>query len=512
MTERAWSSSGEHGMRADPRLNGRINLLKSKFIQTGLVLNDNLSNKQQDRDDSRVGADASLLSAPREMSRLRHCFDAIRQFGHDENKYSCDLVLWSPVVRLLPMLSNADVLSLLMSRRPWHTLPQPFYNDPDIYAADLEHIWYRDWIFVTTTAELPKRGSYATVQIGDSSIIVVRGNKGMIRAFHNSCRHRGSRICSKENGTAPKLVCPYHQWTYDLDGRLLWARDMDDRFDATQHGLVPVHCHTVQGMVYVSLANEAPDRGVFEDQANRYLAPHDLGNLKVAYQSRIIEKANWKLVLENNRECYHCSSNHPSLCLSFPDDPALNGADGKNSELLDKHTARCEAAGLPGGFTLADDEQWRFARVPLLDKATTFTLDGQPAVNRRVGTVPFDDAGVCLFFHFPNSWNHFLTDNVTSFRVLPRGPEETELVTTWLVHADTKEGVDYDLKRLTEVWIATNDEDRRITEENQIGVNSSGYIPGPYSKLHEAGVNQFVDWYCRFMQRQLVGPFARAAE
>jgi Rieske 2Fe-2S family protein len=230
------------------------------------------------------------------------------------------------------------------------------------------------------------------------------------------------------------------------------------------------------------------------------------GDLKVAHQSAIVEQGNWKLVMENNRECYHCSSNHPSLCITFPEDPRLfGGSDGKGAPVLEQHIARCEAAGLPSTFKIAHDEQWRFIRIPFLGKASSFTLDGKPAVSKRVGKVPFDQAGTCLFYHFPNSWNHFLSDQGLVFRMLPISPTETEVTTTWLVHKDAIEGQDYDHKRLTDVWIATNDEDRRIVEENQRGIFSPAYEPGPYSVTQESGVIQFVEWYARTMQRRLTG-------
>lgn len=309
------------------------------------------------------------------------------------------------------------------------------------------------------------------------------------------------------------MVCPYHQWTYELDGKLLWAREMGPEFKPENHGLGAVHCREIQGMVFICLAQTAPATDALETQAARYLAPHDPANLKVAYQSQIVEQANWKLVLENNRECYHCSSNHPSLCVTFPDDPNLVGADDSSTSNLGKaHVQRCEAASLPAKYVADPSEQWRFVRIPFLGDAVSYTLDGRAAVSKRVGTVPFDNAGSCLYFHYPNTWNHFLSDQVLTFRVLPVGPQQTEVTTTWLVHKDAVEGVDYDPKRLTEVWVDTNNEDRKIVEENQKGINSPGYIPGPYSQLQEGGVNQFVDWYCRTLQNRLVGRALHAAE
>ncbi len=401
---------------------------------------------------------------------------------------------------------DTDLHTLLAARKPAHSLPRPFYTDPDVYRADLDKIWYRDWLFAVAAAELPKTGAYVTLQVGEYSIIIVRGADGQIRSFHNSCRHRGSRICAAEKGSSPKLVCPYHQWTYELDGRLLYARDMGADFKPQDHGLRGVHCQEAGGMVFICIAEDAPDFEPVATEMRRYFAPHDAANLKVAYQTTIVEQGNWKLVMENNRECYHCSGSHPALCRTYNDDPDLVGAeDSMSSPAGMAHVARCEAAGLPSRFVVDPADQWRLVRIPFLGDAVSYTMDGKAAVSRRVGQVPFDNAGSCQFFHYPNTWNHFLSDTVLMFRVMPVSVTETQVTTTWLVHKDAVEGVDYNLERLTEVWIATNDEDRRIVEENQRGILSPAYLPGPYSPRQESGVIQFVDWYAKTMEGRLDG-------
>lgn len=140
-------------------------------------------------------------------------------------------------------MTDQNALALLLqAQRTGLSLARPFYTDPELYQADLDLIWYRDWIFAATTAELPKPGAYVTLQLGAYPIVVVRGQDGEIRAFHNVCRHRGQRLCAKPAGQTVKLVCPYHQWTYETDGKLLWARDMGPEFDPAQHGLKPLHC------------------------------------------------------------------------------------------------------------------------------------------------------------------------------------------------------------------------------------------------------------------------------
>ncbi|WP_210529570.1 aromatic ring-hydroxylating oxygenase subunit alpha [Rubellimicrobium arenae] len=404
------------------------------------------------------------------------------------------------------MLDDADLLALLLSRRPGTSLARPFYVSPEAHDADLRHIWTKEWIFAASAAEMPKAGSYVTLQIGAYPIVIVRGADGAIRAFHNSCRHRGSRICSEAKGTSPKLVCPYHQWTYELDGRLLWARDMGPDFEPTKHGLKPIHATVTAGMVFICLAEVAPDASALKAAADRYAAPHRLDELKVAHQSTIVEQANWKLVLENNRECYHCAGSHPALCRTFNDDPDLVGSDDSlSSPQGAAHVARCEAAGLPSRYVIAPNEQWRLVRIPFVGDAVSYTMDGRAAVAGGIPGMPFANAGSLLFFHYPNTWNHFLSDHVLNFRVLPIDAQRTQVTTTWLVHRDAVEGRDYDLNRLTEVWVATNDEDRRIVEENQVGINSPAYEPGPYSPKQESGVLQFVDWYARTLQGSITG-------
>lgn len=406
-----------------------------------------------------------------------------------------------------------SIAGLLARRQPGFSLERPFYTDPDIYALDLEQIFYREWLYALPACQLIKTGAYARIQVGDYNVIVVRSADGEIRAFHNSCRHRGSVLCKERDGQVAKLVCPYHQWTYELDGRLLWARDMGPDFDPVQYNLRPVHLRNLCGLIYICLADDAPDFEPFAETARPYLEVHDLDRAKVAYTSSIVEKGNWKLVWENNRECYHCGGSHPALCRSFPLDPEVAGVapDGSISPRLQAHFDRCEAAGAPARFRLGGEGQFRFARMPLQENAVSYTMDGRAAVRRPLGRVGLTDAGSLLAFHYPSTWNHFLPDMSLTFRVTPIGPRETEVTTTWLVDRDAVEGVDYDLKRLTEVWVATNDEDREIVEGNQKGINSPAYLPGPYSSVEESGVIQFVDWYADRMARGLA-PHAVAAE
>ena len=403
------------------------------------------------------------------------------------------------------MDTRNEMLRLIRERRDGFSLQQPFYIDPDFFRLDMELIWYRDWLFVGHDCEIAKPGAFFTAQVGDYPVVIVRGRDGQIRAFHNSCRHRGSRVCNTERGTAARLVCPYHQWTYDLDGSLVFARQMADGFCKEEFGLKPVACESVAGYIFICLAKEPADFAPFRALMEPFFAPHNLVDAKVAHETTIIERGNWKLVWENNRECYHCAANHPELCKTFPEAPTITATNAaeKDPEIL-AHWQRCESHGLPSRFRIDDAGQYRATRVPLLRDAVSYTMTGKRAVSKNLSdTVSAEKIGALLLYHYPTTWNHVLGDHAVTFRVLPVSATETAVTTKWLVHKDAVEGVDYDLQNLIHVWTETNDEDRRIVEENAFGIKSPAYEPGPYSEMHEGGVIQFVDWYAGFIEPRL---------
>ncbi|MEN5036941.1 aromatic ring-hydroxylating dioxygenase subunit alpha [Pseudomonas sp. TWI929] len=394
-------------------------------------------------------------------------------------------------------------LDLIKQREPQHGLPGAAYMDPLLYQQDLEHIWYKEWIFAGHTFEMEKPGEYLTLQIGEYPVVMVRGKDGTVRAFHNACRHRGSKVCTEAKGKVAKLVCPYHKWTFELDGKLLYAGNMGTDFDPTEHSLTPVHCEVVHSYIYVCVAKVAPDFEKFRSAVSPFIGPHYLEDCKVAFESNLVEKGNWKLVFENNRECYHCDGTHPELLCSYTELASVQGVGSAEDPVFAEYCDTLEAAGLASRLVMDPGGQFRMTRIPLNPGASSYTMDGKPAVTKRLDRSGVDNIGALLYFNYPSTWNHFLGDHALSFRVLPVGPGETVVTTKWLVPKDAQEGVDYDIDRLTKVWIATNDQDRRLVEGTQIGVTSPAYIPGPYSSLIENGVCQFVDWYCELMTRRL---------
>ncbi|MBP5979621.1 MAG: aromatic ring-hydroxylating dioxygenase subunit alpha [Halomonas sp.] len=405
---------------------------------------------------------------------------------------------------LLASMREATV-DMLQSRARAYSLPQPFYNDARLFALDMQEIFEKEWLFAGMACEIPAKGNFMTLEIGDNPVVIVRGGEGQIHAFHNVCRHRGSRLCTKDKGKVAKLVCPYHQWTYELDGRLLFAgSDMGTDFDLNQFGLKPVSVRTAGGFVFINLSENPPAIDDFLVTLEHYLEPYQMDNVKVAVESSIVEQANWKLVIENNRECYHCNGSHPELLNSLIefDDTEDPRATDKYKDLVTRKQADWNGEQVPWQLKRFGKRN-RVTRTPLLDGVVSMTMDGKPACNKLMGRLTSPDMGSLRILHLPNSWNHFMGDHAVVFRVLPLGPQQTVVTTKWLVHKDAVEGVDYDSENMRRVWDATNDQDRQLAEENQRGINSKAYQPGPYSQTYEFGVIDFIDWYSERMLSNL---------
>jgi Rieske 2Fe-2S family protein len=204
--------------------------------------------------------------------------------------------------------------------------------------------------------------------------------------------------------------------------------------------------------------------------------------------------------MENNRECHHCRGNHPELCTSFPEEPLhTGGATAEEVRALERLVELGASYGLPSRFVASPDNQFRAMRMPLKGATRSMTLDGEPAVACRFGDLPDVNLGDVLVYHYPTTWNHFMADHAVTFRILPIGPTQTQLTTTWLVPAEAEPHIDYDVDQLTRVWRTTNAQDTALVERTQLGVQSPGYRPGPYAPIDELGVIQFVDWYAERM-------------
>lgn len=373
-----------------------------------------------------------------------------------------------------------------------HALPQYLYNAPEMFAFDMIAIYGRSWLFIGFETEYKAAGDYQAFTIGQWPILVVRGRDGNLRAFHNSCRHRGSILCADGSGNHARLTCPYHRWTYDLSGKLLAAGRMPDDFDRGDYSLVPIHLESVAGAVFICLDETPPKFDFLRKQLGPMLAPHRLEHSKVAHQSVLVEYANWKLVMENARECYHCATGHPELAHSFPVNSSAHF--NKDGDPADAFYAKMESAGLPS--RPFEEDWWQAMRFALNPGCVAMTMDGAFHVKKLMVEANGGDCGSLRWALEPHHFAHSTSEYTFTFSAIPAGPNETHVYSKWLVHEDAVEGVDYDVETLIDLWTRTNLQDKGLAENNQRGINSPGYRPGPYSPDAEPLVLRFIDWYC----------------
>lgn len=386
-------------------------------------------------------------------------------------------------------MSHNKLPSLLARYQSGWSLEQPFYTDPEVFDAEWKSIWGKYWLFVGTTAEIPKPGDYFTYQANKDSIVVIRGNQGEVFAHFNTCRHRGSLICLHERGHAAKLICPYHQWVFDKDGSLLNARLMPDDFDKAAHGLHPAHVEVAEGLIFISLAKDPPDFSKLKADYAPLLKPFQVDSAKVAFRKKYELRTNWKLIAENFRECYHCGPAHPEYCR------AVIGANLREpvDEVLAERQVAWQAKGLAIQGVDFEGDSFHFAvRYPLRPGVESYSLDGK-TVAKPMGTHADFDAGVLGLVVLPNFWMDAVSDYMWTMRLTAVSPSRTDLDLTWLVDKEAVEGTDYTVERLIEFWKITGEQDWTLCENNFRGVESSRYQPGPYSPV-EAEVAQFVDW------------------
>lgn len=381
-----------------------------------------------------------------------------------------------------------------------HTLPQQLYTSEAVFDFEMKAVFARSWLQAGHLAEVVKVGDYITVQLGKTSVVIIRESESSVRAYFNACRHRGSMICTSEKGSARRLVCPYHQWTYDLKGNLIFAKNMPADFDQSRHSLIPLQCEVVAGVIFIALSDDVPDFGEFRRQIEPMLVPHDLENAKIAHAAVLPEHANWKLVMENGRECYHCSARHPELLSSFRDPTEDDYFEGQ-PDWMTHFEDICRSNGLINGP--AEGTWFDILRFPIKDGVQSLTLDGRYACSKLLIPSGEGNIGTLRWATEPNAFSHALRDHAFTFEAWPIDVGTTHVRAKWLVHKDAVEGRDYELPHLTALWSATNDQDKWLAENNFRGVQGAGYVPGPYSSNDEKKVIDFVNWYLDTVQGYL---------
>lgn len=392
------------------------------------------------------------------------------------------------------------------------SLPRSYYCDPEVFEQDMRMLGATQWLLVDHASRIPHAGDFFLYDLGDENFIFVRDKSMQIRGFFNVCRHRGSRVCLEREGHARSFICPYHAWNYDLDGRLRAAAAMPDGFDKSQHGLRPVHVGVLDGFIFINLAEAAPQSfDAFAERFRPFLLPHGFEDGKVAVRVNYPTDANWKLVVENFKECYHCKPAHPTYCSVHDADKllALGAGPGSASgdlankfdeELKHWETTTRAKGGVTGMFADGVESRWfqTACRLPIGKGYSTESIGGA-AVAPLMGAFREYDGGQTAIVFNPVSYIMASNDHAMVVRFTPRGPMKTDVETLWIVRSDAVAGQDYDPSALIRVWDVTLREDKVITENNQLGVLSRGYSPGPHS-LHESRISDFLEWYVRQMR------------
>ncbi|MFG2231246.1 aromatic ring-hydroxylating dioxygenase subunit alpha [Streptomyces sp. NPDC048723] len=354
------------------------------------------------------------------------------------------------------------------------TLPGSYYIDPGIFALEQEHIFETMWSCVARSSELAKPGAFKTVDVGRESILVTRSRDESIRAFFNVCRHRGAKLCTEETGEVKRAFqCPYHAWTYDLNGKLVAAPNLTRMPDVgrTEYGLVGVRVREWLGYVWVCLAENPPS---FEDQVIgavrtrlgdvESIEHYDMANLEVGRRIVYDVKANWKLIIENFMECYHCATIHPELTEVLPE-----FADGYAAQYYVGHGA--EFGTDIKGFTVDGSEG--------LDRIPTVTADQ----DRRYYAITIK----------PQVFINLVPDHVIFHRMYPVAADRTIVECDWLYLKDVVRG-GKDVSRSVELFDRVNRQDFDACERCQPAMSSRLYAKGGVLVPSEHHIGAFHDW------------------
>jgi Rieske 2Fe-2S family protein len=338
-----------------------------------------------------------------------------------------------------------------------HTLPREYFTSPDILAEELERIFFRRWICVGREDRIPNPGDYFLQEIGKESVIVLRDRAGGYRAYYNVCRHRGTRLCEEHTGRFSETIqCPYHAWTYALDGRLIGAPSTADieGFDKGDWPLVPVGVATWEGFLFLNLAEHPePFEDAFEPLIGRFTR-FNLPNLKVHRTIDYDVHCNWKLLFQNYSECYHCGPVHPALSKLTPP------TSGENDLTEGPFT---------GGFMVINRGH------------ESMTMSGR-SCGVAVGELPEEDMDRVYYYAiFPNMLLSLHPDYVMFHTIWPKGTDRSLIHCSWMFHPATLSDPTFNPDDGVEFWDMTNKQDWHICEQSQLGIQSRAYRPGPYS-------------------------------
>ena len=401
----------------------------------------------------------------------------------------------------------ADVMRRLAANtRVGYSFDQEFYTSDAVFKADMDAVISRKWLLAGHVSRIPKKGDYFLFRIGAEQIIIIRENADTVRAFFNVCRHRGSTICQADSGNSPKLVCPYHAWTFGLDGRLLAARLMPADFDKAENSLFACHIRVFHGLIFVNLSDDEPvDFDATFGDMGPILAYQGIETARVAHAGSYPTDANWKLVIENFFECYHCVPSHPEFCsmhaaesiVAVGAGPSSGPADAIASftPKLKAWEAQAAAVGRPIGNI---DEPPSSSHLRLLmqrmnkEGRAAETQDGSAPAPLMGERTRADGGRMHLSF---SPFSQIVADDhfAILFLFTPRAALRSDVEMIWLVNGNATEA-EVDIDKMIWGYHATTSQDKIITENNQAGIMSSRYRPGRYSD-QEGSVIKFQKWY-----------------
>ncbi|HEU4400831.1 MAG TPA: aromatic ring-hydroxylating dioxygenase subunit alpha [Candidatus Polarisedimenticolia bacterium] len=340
------------------------------------------------------------------------------------------------------------------------TLPGRFYHDPAIYQEELRRIFSSMWLCVGRDEDVAKPGDYMTRAIGSESVIVMRDARGEVNAFHNVCRHRGSRLLTEASGTGlSKIQCPYHAWTYDLDGSLRGTPHMEDArdFDRRRFSLNPVRLERWDGFLFISLDPRAPALSEFLGEMGRKFARYGMGDLRRGRRVTYTVQSNWKMLAENYSECYHCFLIHPEL--------------NRVSHYLSGSIDLTNQATVGGWMDLREDE------------FNSMTVSGKTARKPLPALDAEDQRRIHYYIVYPNLLLSLHPDYVMTHTIWPDGPGRSEIICEFLFHPDEMARPGFDPSDAVEFWDMTNKQDWRVCELAWQGTSSTGYERGRLSSL-----------------------------
>jgi Rieske 2Fe-2S family protein len=367
----------------------------------------------------------------------------------------------------------ADVAhDLALTRLPFadaRTLPAAVYTSQEIFHREQRGLLARHWLCVGREADLPAVGDYFLKEIAGDSIIVVRGSDAQVRAFYNVCRHRGSKLLDAPLGRGlARVLCPYHSWSYNLDGTLHTAPQMGENFRKVESALVPVRLGVHLGFIFLNLDDAAePLERHFADLPD--LTRFRMGELVCGKRIEYDVQANWKLICENYSECYHCAANHPQLIrISEPI------ARGEREQEI--------GTSFNGG------------PMRMRDGVETMSVSGKSTLPAIPGLTRDDHRFVHYYVVYPNMLLSPHPDYVLTHTAWPIAPDRTHIVCEWLVTREAAARKDFDPRDIVEFWDVTNAQDWALCERTQMGLASRGFRQGPYQPTEDC-VHTFDRWY-----------------